>query len=387
MMTDITAVPGGTMKRWLLLSLVCLVLIAGLAGLKYIQIQKAMAFAASFPERSASVTAVTAQTGSWAQTYRTIGEVRATRYVQLRNELEGRITTIGFAGGDTVESGQVLLSLDSREEVAQLEATRAQLQLAHLRLQRVNDLREKKMASPEDYDSAAADRAVLQANVAALVALIDKKQLTAPFAATTSLHTLEVGQYLAINSLIAGLTGNASQLWLDFDLPQDNANIGIGTLVSLSGPGLENAALVAQVISAEPAIDVESRTRGYRALLQNAGAKLSPGAVVDVAVQIGALEGVIRLPATSVRRSNFGAFVYLLKDAEAGAVAPYRAERRPVSVVWAEGEQVVITTGLKAGDLVAALGAFKLQEGLLVNVVERVAVDTLGADTLTSETP
>jgi membrane fusion protein (multidrug efflux system) len=387
MMTDTTAVPGGTMKRWLLLSLVCLVLIAGLAGLKYIQIQKAMAFAASFPERSASVTAVTAQTGSWTQIYRTIGEVRATRYVQLRNELEGRITTIGFAGGDTVESGQVLLSLDSREEVAQLEATRAQLQLAHLRLQRVSDLREKKMASPEDYDSAAADKAVLQANVAALVALIDKKQLTAPFAATTSLHTLEVGQYLAINSLIAGLTGNASQLWLDFDLPQDNANIGIGTLVSLSGPGLENAALVAQVISAEPAIDVESRTRGYRALLQNAGAKLSPGAVVDVAVQIGAIEGVIRLPATSVRRSNFGAFVYLLKDAEAGAVAPYRAERRPVSVVWAEGEQVVITTGLKAGDLVAALGAFKLQEGLLVNVVERVAVDTLGADTLTSETP
>jgi membrane fusion protein (multidrug efflux system) len=369
------------MKRWLLLLLVCLVLIAGLAGLKYLQFQKAMAFAASFPERSASVTAVTAQTGRWTQIYRTIGEVRATRYVQLRNELEGRITTIGFAGGDTVELGQVLLSLDSREEVAQLEATQAQLKLAQLRLQRVSDLREKKMASPEDYDSAAADKAVLGANVAALIARIDKKQLTAPFPATTSLHTLEVGQYLANNSLIAGLTGSDDELWLDFDLPQDNANIGIGASVSLSGPGLKDLGLVAQVISAEPTIDVESRTRGYRALLQDAGAMLSPGAVVDVAVQIGVIEGVIRLPATSVRRGNFGAYVYLLQDAEAGAVAPYRAERRPVTVVRAEGEQVVITTGLKVGDMVAALGAFKLQEGLLVNVVERVSVDASASDT------
>jgi hypothetical protein len=163
-------------------------------------------------------------------------------------------------------------------------------------------------------------------------------------------------------------------------LPQDNANIDIGTSVSLSGPGLQNAGLVAKVISAEPAIDEGSRTRGYRALLQDAGARLSPGAVVDVAVQTGIIEGVIRLPATSVRRTNFGAFVYLLKGAEAGAAAPYRAERQPVSVARAEGEQVVITSGLKAGDLVAALGAFKLQEGLLVNVVERVAVDTLASD-------
>jgi membrane fusion protein (multidrug efflux system) len=374
MMNDTTAVPGGTIKRWLLLLAVCLVLIAGLAGLKYLQIQKAIAYAASFPERSASVTAVTAAAGSWTQVYRTIGEVRATRYVQLRNEEEGRITAIGFAGGDQVGAGQVLLRLDSREEVAQLDATRAQLQLAKLRLQRITDLRADKMASPEDFDRAAADKAVLEANVAALVARIDKKQLIAPFAATTSLHTLEVGQYLAANSQIAGLTGNADRLWLDFDLPQDKASIAIGTSVSISGAGLASAGLQAQVISAEPMINPDSRTRGYRALLLDAGAALAPGAVVDITVQTGVQTDVIRLPATAVRRSNFGAFVYVLKDAEAGAVAPYRAERREVTVVRAEGAQVLITKGLVLGDLVAVLGAFKLQEGLLVHIVERTAV-------------
>ena len=196
-MNDITPSSFRSTKRWLMLLLVFTALIAVLAGLKYQQIQKAIAFAASFPERSASVTAVTAEAGSWTQVYRTIGEVRATRFVALRNEVEGRVTAVGFVGGDKVVPGQVLLSLDVREETAQLDAARAQLKLAELRLQRIIELHADKMASSEDLDKAVADKAVLQANVAALIARIDKKQLLAPFTATTNLHTLEVGQYLS----------------------------------------------------------------------------------------------------------------------------------------------------------------------------------------------
>jgi membrane fusion protein, multidrug efflux system len=61
MRTETTLGPGTRIKRWLLLLAVCLVLVAGLAGLKFLQIQQAMAYAASFPERSAAVTAVTAE--------------------------------------------------------------------------------------------------------------------------------------------------------------------------------------------------------------------------------------------------------------------------------------------------------------------------------------
>ena len=105
-MIDTSPPPFRSAKRWGLLFLACLLLIACLAGLKYQQIQKAIAFAESFPERSAAVTAVTAETSSWTQIYRTIGEVRATRYVALRNEVEGRITAIGFVGGSRVDAGQ-----------------------------------------------------------------------------------------------------------------------------------------------------------------------------------------------------------------------------------------------------------------------------------------
>ncbi len=374
-MKENTSTSANPWKRWLILAFICVLLIASLAGLKYRQIQESIAFAASFPERSATVTAVTAEVGSWTQVYRTIGEIRATRFVELRNEVEGRITSIGFIGGDSVAAGKTLLQLDSREEAAQLDATRAQLKLAELKLQRIIELREDKMASPEDFDSASSNRAVLSANLAALTARIEKLHLVAPFDAKTNLHALEVGQYLAANSLITGLTGTDAELWLDFELPQDKANILLGTIVTLSGSGVTGNQISARVISAEPQIDVDSRTRGYRALLAAPDASLSPGAVVDVAVETGIIDNIIRLPATAVRRNNFGAFVYLLEKAETDATAQYRATRRQVSVARAEGEQVVITQGLAPGDLVAALGAFKLQEGLLVNVVERLSKD------------
>jgi len=40
-------------------------------------------------------------------------------------------------------------------------------------------------------------------------------------------------------------------------------------------------------------------------------------------------------------------------------------------VFRAEGDEVIITAGLEPGDLIAALGAFKLNAGMLVHVVER----------------
>ena len=63
----------------------------------------------------------------------------------------------------------------------------------------------------------------------------------------------------------------------------------------------------------------------------------------------------------------------MLADAEAGAAAAYRATRRQVQVGADDGSDVLVVSGLEPGERVAAIGAFKLQDGMLVNVVERQA--------------
>ena len=233
---------------------------------------------------------------------------------------------------------------------------------------RVAELRDRQLASENEYDSALAEKNILQANVAALEARIEKKALFAPFDAQTGLHTLQVGQYLPANAIITELTGGGGELWIDFQLPQGKASLAIGDPVNVSSRSFSEGPLTATVISAEASLNFQSRSRRYRALLTDPPEVIRPGTVVDVEVGTGSLEGVFRLPASAVRRNNFGAFVYVLEEAEAGAIAEFRAVRRQVTAGPGDGEEILVTSGLEPGERVAAIGAFKLVDGLLTHV-------------------
>ena len=113
-----------------------------------------------------------------------------------------------------------------------------------------------------------------------------------------------------------------------------------------------------------------------RTVLRNPPDTIMPGAVVTVEVGAVDADTVFRLPSDAVRRSQFGAFVYILEPAESGADAAYRARRQAVEYAATEGDTILVTSGLTAGDMVAATGAFKLQDGLLANVREVAATST-----------
>ncbi len=362
---------GSPAKRWFWLLLVCVLLVMVLGGLKYAQISKAIAFAESFPERSESVTAITLEPVQWRNLYRTIGEVKAAQFVELRNELDGVVAELGFSGGSTVRKGQLLLRLDSQQEQSQRRALLAQLQLAEIQLKRLTELKAKKLASKNDYDRALADKNVLLANVAALEASISKKTLTAPFDANTTLHDLQVGQYLAANSLVTELSGVGNQYWVDFKLPQDKATVVTGNDIEVSSKSLMEESMTARIVSAGASFNVSSRSLQYRALLIDPPPAVRPGAVVDITLSLGTVDGVFRLPSSAIRRSNFGAYAYVLNPAEAGAAAPFRAERREVTPGPLDSSEIIVLDGLQPGERIAAIGAFKLQDGMLVHVVER----------------
>ncbi len=358
-------------KRWLWLLLICVLLIVCLLYIKYLQISKAIAFAESFPERSESVTAIVLEPIVWNKMYRTIGEVKAAQFVELRNEVDGVIADLGFTGGSAVDKGQTLLRLDSSEEQSQRRALLAQLELAEIQLKRLTELRTKKLASKNDYDRALADKNVLLANVSALEASIAKKTLRAPFKAKTTLHDLQVGQYLAANSLVTELSGVGKQFWVDFKLPQDKATLVPGDEVQVSSKSLISAPMTASIVSSGASFNVNSRSLEYRALLTDPPPAVRPGAVVDIKLSLGSVDSAYRLPSSAIRRSNFGAYAYVLKAAENGADAPFRAERREVNVGPLDGSEIIVLSGLQAGERIAAIGAFKLQDGMLVHVVER----------------
>jgi membrane fusion protein (multidrug efflux system) len=358
------------LKPWLLTTLIALLLVAGLAGYKTLQVRQAISVAASYPEPSETVEAVTAQQKSWQPQLSAAGEIIAPQALTLRNELEGRIVTLGFEPGARVRKGQLLVELDTSEQRAQLAAAEAQMELAQLALKRYEKLLTQNASSRDRYDQARSELAVASANAEALKAVINKQTLRAPFDAYAGLFQLQEGQFLAADTAITQLVGVAPQWWVDFNLPQQQAAIAIGAKVTVASPELLATPLSGEVIARDAAVTTSSRNLRFRALINDPNRHLRPGMLVDVKVAKGGMQQALMLPATAIRRDNFGSYVYRLAAANDGR-GEIRAVRQRISVGDTVGDEVLVLSGIEAGQRFAANGAYKLRDGLLVLIAEQ----------------
>ena len=354
---------------WFAVVGVCLGLTGAFGFYKYSEIQGAVARAKSFPEPAEAVEVYVVKEISRRPSLSVTGEVVATQSAILQNELKGRIVRVGFASGARVQAGQILLQLDISQEQAQLAEARADQQIAQLALNRAQRLVSSGAGSVENRDRARAEFDASFARVTALVALIEKKTLRAPFDAIASLHQLETGQFLDAGAEIAQLVGVSDHVWIDFALPQENAGIAVGSMVDIAFGGSE--VLPATVIARDASINVRSRNLRLRAQLTGETAILLPGMLVRVTVPLGNTEMATVVPPTAVRRDALGPSVYVLESVLENGQTKTRARKRKVrlgTVRQADltDDMVVILDGLEIGEEIAAVGAFKLRDGTLV---------------------
>jgi membrane fusion protein, multidrug efflux system len=355
---------------WLGVVVVCGCITAALGFYKYNEIQAAIAMGKAFPEPAEAVERYVVREQTRHPRVSVTGEIVATQSATLQNELKGRIVHVGFAPGVVVDAGRILLQLDVSQEQAQLAEARADQKIAQLALDRSVRLVKNGAGSIENRDQARAQFDSARARVSALAALIDKKTLRAPFDAITSLHQLEVGQYLDAGTEITMLVGVADHVWVDFALPQNSAQIDIGSSVGVTYGELKQP-IAATVIARDASVNVRSRNLRLRAKLVSDRLALLPGMLVRVSVPLGTTESVTVVPATAVRRDALGASVYLLEKVEEAGQSKTRARRHKVELAKVSdadqgADLIVIRNGLQSGDQIAAVGAFKLRDGSLV---------------------
>ena len=136
--------------------LVVILAIAGLAGglgfYKHREIQAAQSAAEASPEPVEAVETSTVRKGAWSLSARAIGTVVAKKQLEVRNELAGTISELGFTSGAIVEQGQLLVQLDVRQERASLAATEAEAQLAKQTLDRRIGLTSSPAFSPQEVE-------------------------------------------------------------------------------------------------------------------------------------------------------------------------------------------------------------------------------------------
>lgn len=360
---------------WLIVILAVAGIGGGLGFYKYREIQVAIASSQGAPEPVESVHSVRAREGQWSATTRAIGSVIALRQVEIKNEIAGVISAMGFKSGDVVDAGALLVQFDVRQEQAGLAAADAEARLAKLTLDRRESLRNSAAFNEQELDRSREEFAASTARARNLEVIVDKKRITAPFHARVGITNWQPGAYLDVGTLIVTLQGVDADAYVDFSLPQDDAAaIRTGSRVKLSGPAIPGGEATAEIIAEDNSADGSSRAVRFRAVAKGLGGTLRPGTFVDVTVVTSEPRTAVMVPLASVRRSPSGQHVFVLVE-EKGKL---RARARPVQSGMVQGDDIAIVKGLETGELIATSGSFKLRDGLLVEA-EAAAVPETGS--------
>jgi len=350
-----------------------LLLVVGLGFVKFQQIRTAMAQGASWQPPPEAVTTIVARRERWPSSVSAIGTAEAVQGVTVSADLPGIVEKIDFASGERVGAGAVLVRLDTSQERAQLAAAEAQRELAHVNLERMQQLRDKEVVAQADYDRSAAEAKQADARAGEIRAVIERKQIRAPFAGVLGIRQINLGQYLNPGDPVVPLQ-SLDPIYVNFSVPQQVVrDLKVGAEVGVAAESIGVAVSRGRITAINSVVDEATRNVRIQATFRNLQGALRPGMFVEVEVSVGKANDVIALPASAVNFAPYGNSVFVVSEMQGPNGKTYRGvQQRFVKLGDGRGDQVAVSSGLKPGDEVVTSGVFKLRNGAAVFVNNKV---------------
>lgn len=299
-----------------------------------------------------------------------VGTLRSNQGVMLRPEVSGRIVRLGFAEGQRVRRGQLLVQLDDTLQQAQLRQAEAQAGIARTNLQRSRELLAQNFVSQSAVDQNAAALDVALAQVALAQAQLARMKVLAPFDGITGLRQVNVGDYVKDGADLVAVE-DLSSLWVDFRLPERYlGRVRTGQGVQLTLDALPGRRFQARVEALDAQLDAEGRSVLVRARLAQPDAGLRPGMFARARVVFSVREGALVVPEEALVPLGDQQFVVLAVPAADGRGLVSR--RQAARIGQRVAGRAELLAGVAEGDTVVLAGQARLMrgDGLPLKVVE-----------------
>lgn len=161
------------------------------------------------------------------------------------------------------------------------------------------------------------------------------------------------GQYVTEGSPVLQLE-DYDALWVEADVyPAELNQVSVGKKVKVAVNGWEDQPVDMQVEFITPALQTGTQLAQVRGTIANKQQQWQPGMQANIYLPSGERTNVITLPVNAVIRDEKGAHVWLKRGRD-------RFVPRMVKTGSENADQVEITEGVKAGDLVVVTGAYLL---------------------------
>jgi RND family efflux transporter MFP subunit len=251
-------------------------------------------------------------------------------HVELRAQVGGTLTQIGFKDGNIVREGDFLFEIDPTpyqiklsQATAQLATAHARLDLASRELSRAETLKQTDAGTTENVEQRAAEQRTAQAAVDEAEALVrdarfdlDHCRITAPFTGRIGSHLVSVGNLVSGSragngptTLLATLV-SPNPIYLNFDMSEADYMTFLREREKQKGPLADRVdASLSDETSftrqgtlnfVENSLDRSSGTIHARATMPNADLLLTPGGFARVRLALSKPTQVLLVPDASV---------------------------------------------------------------------------------------
>ncbi|CAG9168255.1 efflux RND transporter periplasmic adaptor subunit [Cupriavidus pinatubonensis] len=319
------------------------------------------------------------------------GNVTALSTVEVRPQVSSTVRTVHITEGQTVKPGDLLFSLDTRMDEANLAKAQAQLLRdqadlsdARRNLARSKELLERNFISKSAVDTAQAKVDGFEATIRADQAAIEASRVAVSYGAIrasiggrTGVINVFPGSMVLPNSTGPMVTiAQIQPIAVTFSLPErqlaslrDALRNGPVQVTAQPNDGSKTP-VTGKITFIDNTVDPQYGTIRVKAQFDNDEQRLWPGTYANVSAVVQTLKDALSVPPQAVVTGPEGRFVY--------AVQPdNKVARVPVKMVTTTATSAVIE-GVQPGTRVVVEGTQNLRPGTVVREVPRAPSASAG---------
>ena len=299
------------------------------------------------------------------------GTVVADEYANVTSEVPGRITSLSYKEGDYIKKGALVAKIDMesmRKQIAEIETS---LHLARDVYERQERLWNQKIGSEVQYLQTKNNVERLEKSIETINQQLSKELIYAPISGVVDREFLKQGEVAAPGMPILKIL-DTYRLKVVANLPErylTTAKKGLPVDLHFPSLGQEMSGRVTQL---GRSIDPANRTLELEIAPSKRSNLLKPNLLTEIRIKELTIKDAIFIPSEYIlQQVNGQQYVYTIMSSN----NEYRAKKTMITTGPSFQGNIVVTSGLSAGDLIATSGTRTINDGELIEIKETTTLN------------
>lgn len=263
------------------------------------------------------------------------GETAPSREVQISSEVAGKVTAIHAREGDFIEKGKVIIEIDPKGKVQQLNQAKALVKQRTLEYKADKSLIGKGLQNQTRLAASEASLEAAKAQFELLTIELNATKITAPFSGVLENRHIEVGSFLRVGDPVIQLMSFDPFIIKGFAAEKDLQLIKKGT--SASGHTIDGKTVSGTVRYVASKANKASRTFAVELEIQNPSKRQADGVTADISIPLQATQGVFISPALLSLNENGILGAKRVNDKQVVEFLPVQLVKAESNGIWISG--------------------------------------------------